>query len=1279
MSTLFLLISTLLSAFGLGYAKFFGASYLDHLNGGQSYHYVLQAVGAIMTLGPAMAWVLASPIATSCKKYKVIFASNLLACILIYSAEKIEGANTAWLCLFFISSLMGISAAARGALIPLVAKETGRSTVTINAGVSMTFILGLLAGLSAGTYAYGQDIIGGVRFAIGVFALSAFSSLGCRLKTDILTPFPKATRQIFSGGLQLIRRHHLILIASPVLWAVAGAASLAAVSWAEDAGLALRLWCSTLPAFAAIGVMLGSAVSPYFKNTAFKTVACSVMLLAFCMATVPFAGSLAGTILSNKQTFIFVGVHLGLCGILFGISTNLLDAIYLQRVAEEGKAAQGAALSSALISAISAALGLTLSFTLASHWISPAGQFVVLAMACILLLLPLTLLSKSISLRNLMMNIFIYFLRLALSLRYRIRVQGMDQIQADPRGTLILPNHPAEVDPVILMSVLWAELQPRPVVVENFYHMPTLKGLMAGVKALPMPDHSAASGYGVQRRTQQCLQEASTHCRRGGAVLMYPAGKLMRQGLEKIGANSAVERILVEAPNTRIMTVRTRGLWGSRFSAALHDGATPNLVSSLISAIVDLLRYGIIFMPKREVSIEIDIADEFPRRESRLTQNHWLEQWYNRPGEEIITLPPGFTCKNNKKMSKQNSTPVIIESEMQKKIINEIARLCNTSSEQVNESQRLDEDLGMDSLSRAECAAWLEQEMPSCEVNGEDLLMVRDVLMAASQSSPESLMKATTASKSHWEPTCIEPQMMTGCQSLVEAYLRRPEKDSDLILADGHSPAWSRKRSRMTLLSLATMVKHCPGQRVGVLLPASAAAAHLFLALQLAGKVPVMLNWTMGSRNLVYALKTAEITCVISSTKFIDNLNGVDLMDLESHLLFMEDLQAKLSWLDKLNILFQSKLSVHQLLRYWKLSHMDVNQEAVVLFTSGSEANPKGVPLSHRNLMSNIEGALSAVHFTQNDVILGFLPAFHAFGLTITTLLPLLAGIRVVFHANPTQAKALVKLSQRWQVTMVCGTPAFLSGMFRAGRDGSLASLRLVVSGAEKTPASLFSAVAEHLPNAVLCEGYGATECSPVLSINPPSGKQAGVGLPLKGVSFKIVDPENHQVKNQGEKGLLLASGENVFAGYLGEASTPFILIEGHPWYNTGDLAYLDEDGFLILQGRVKRMAKIGGEMISLPALEDALKSQWQNDDGQTDLAIICRDREGEKPEIILITIRDDLDLEAANLCLRKAGFSNLCRLSRLQKIKCLPVLGTGKLDYKGLSREVSEQPMPSA
>ncbi|MFW5782191.1 MAG: AMP-binding protein, partial [Candidatus Muiribacteriaceae bacterium] len=403
------------------------------------------------------------------------------------------------------------------------------------------------------------------------------------------------------------------------------------------------------------------------------------------------------------------------------------------------------------------------------------------------------------------------------------------------------------------------------------------------------------------------------------------------------------------------------------------------------------------------------------------------------------------------------------------------------------------------------------------------------------------------------------------------------------------------------------------------------------------------------------------VSSVITSSQLISKLKGQNMSfgSVEERFFILEKESGGLSSVDKVGALFSA------LFRKRRLKE-DICDEAVILFTSGSESMPKAVPLSHRNILTNIDDVLSFDFLQKNEAFLGFLPPFHSFGLTVSILLPLLSGMRTVFYPNPTEGSMLSNLIEHYRCTLLVGTPTFLAGILRTTHGKELQSLRIAVTGAEKCPESVYSELERKCPGVIILEGYGITECSPVVSVNRPGNPVPyTIGSIMPSLEYIILDVNSSKPVEPGQKGMLYVKGKSVFSGYIKySGEDPFVEIDGDKWYKTGDLVVEDKNGILTFAGRLKRFIKLGGEMISLPAIENILLAEYRSEDEIT-LAVGTEGGE-ENPEIVLYTVLD-IERDEVNRLLKGAGFSPLYNIRRIKKVDEIPVLGTGKTDYRAL------------
>jgi long-chain-fatty-acid--[acyl-carrier-protein] ligase len=400
----------------------------------------------------------------------------------------------------------------------------------------------------------------------------------------------------------------------------------------------------------------------------------------------------------------------------------------------------------------------------------------------------------------------------------------------------------------------------------------------------------------------------------------------------------------------------------------------------------------------------------------------------------------------------------------------------------------------------------------------------------------------------------------------------------------------------------------------------------------------------------------------------IDRL-GIDVEGAE--FLFLEDLRSQIGKLESLAAVVATYVMPSLFMR--SLPRQMPDDPAVYLFTSGSESMPKTVPLSHRNVLTNVCDGLEILDAKNGDSLLGFLPPFHSFGLTGNVVLPHLAGIRSVRYPDPTDARGLVRTIEAYRPTMVFTTPTFLGYLFAVCQGTELTSLKKIITGAEKCPDSIFERCAELAPDAQIMEGYGITECSPVVAANSYGNARYGsVGRPVKSVEVCVVDLETGQRVPPGQSGMLLVAGPSIFSGYHGfEGSSPFVSFEGKSWYKTGDLVSMDQDGYIYFQGRLKRFLKAGGEMISLPALEEPFLKLFPTGEDGPRVAV-----EGvETPDGRHITLFTTFDysMREASAVLHESGLRGVMRLDEVRRIETIPVLGTGKTDYKQLRNIVLE------
>lgn len=457
-----------------------------------------------------------------------------------------------------------------------------------------------------------------------------------------------------------------------------------------------------------------------------------------------------------------------------------------------------------------------------------------------------------------------------------------------------------------------------------------------------------------------------------------------------------------------------------------------------------------------------------------------------------------------------------------------------------------------------------------------------------------------------------------------------------------------------------------PAERVGVLLPNSTATVSVMLGLQSSDRVPAMLNYTAGTRGMVSACETATIRIVLTSRQFeelADLKDAISVLSEKVEIQYLEDVRERISKWTAFNAWVRCLTA-----RYWYPDNSQrSNHPAVVLFTSGSEGSPKGVVLSHSNLLANRAQLAARVDFNAQDVILNILPLFHSFGLTAGTLTPLLSGMRMFLYPSPLHYRVVPEISYEINATILFGTNTFLAGYAKHAHPYDFYSVRYVFAGAEKLQDETRQIWSNKFGIRIF-EGYGATETSPVLAANTPMDNKPGaVGRLLPGVSYRLEPVPGVDV---GAK--LHVFGPNIMQGYL-LPDNPGVLAPpkskfGVGWYDTGDIVEVDEQGFVIIQGRAKRFAKVGGEMVSLAVAENIAASVWP--EGQHAVVAIADPKKGE--QLVLVTDVANADRQRMVQTVKGIGEINLPK--HIIAIDQIPLMGSGKVDYPAVTDLVIER-----
>jgi acyl-[acyl-carrier-protein]-phospholipid O-acyltransferase/long-chain-fatty-acid--[acyl-carrier-protein] ligase len=471
-------------------------------------------------------------------------------------------------------------------------------------------------------------------------------------------------------------------------------------------------------------------------------------------------------------------------------------------------------------------------------------------------------------------------------------------------------------------------------------------------------------------------------------------------------------------------------------------------------------------------------------------------------------------------------------------------------------------------------------------------------------------------------------------------------------------------------------------QYVGLLVPPSVAAVVANAAVSLDRRIAVNLNYTVSSEVMNACIRRCGVRHVLTSRRAMEKFN----LQIDAELVYLEDFKDKVTTADKLIAAAQTwLLPAAALERRLGLLAVGSDDVLTVIFTSGSTGLPKGVVLTHRNVGSNIDGFNAVIDLQRRDVLVGILPLFHSFGYTVTLWTPLTLDPKVIYHYSPLEAQQVGKLCRRHGATILIATPTFLRSYLRRCLPEDFAAMEVVITGAEKLPGELAEAFQQKFGVRPV-EGYGTTELSPVVGVNVPPVRTTGsvrrgcregtVGQPLPGVSAKVIDLSSGEDLGVGRSGMLLIKGPNVMQGYLGQPEqTAKVIRDG--WYETGDVAQIDAEGFIKITGRQSRFSKIGGEMVPhLRVEEEIVRVLDLDEEAQPSVAVtgVPDPKKGER----LVVLYTALALDPQEVCRRlsQAGLPPLWIPSpdSFRRVEEIPLLGTGKLDLRRLKETALEQ-----
>ena len=508
----------------------------------------------------------------------------------------------------------------------------------------------------------------------------------------------------------------------------------------------------------------------------------------------------------------------------------------------------------------------------------------------------------------------------------------------------------------------------------------------------------------------------------------------------------------------------------------------------------------------------------------------------------------------------------------------------------------------------------------------------------------------------------FEVEMSFGAPNVLAAVVETARKNPKHIILEDATLQTLTYRKLMIgadVLAQALCRTVVSSERVGLLLPNVNATPAVILALWQLGKVPAMLNFSSGMPTMLACAELAGLKHIITSRVFMERvkLNADEFIKAGIKLIYLEDVRASISGTRKLLTLLRHVFHLPS-----PIFHLlTADATAVIVFTSGSEGVPKGVELTHGNLLANIRQILAVTDLTDRDRVFNCLPLFHSFGLTVGMFLPLVRGIYIFLYPSPLHYRMVPAVLYDRDCTVFLSTNTFLNGYARKAHPYDFRSLRYLFAAAEKLQETTALTWSQKFGLRIL-EGYGATECAPCISVNTPLEPRYGsVGRLLPGMEYKL-----EPVEGVTDGGRFFVRGPNVMKGYLNaDANAKFLALGG--WYDTGDIVSVDAEGYLHIRGRLKRFAKVSGEMVSLSAVEDALAGAFPQYGLRCQIAVITRPDEGKGEVLIAVTNEPKLTLDEIRATIQTKGLTNLSTPREIKVVPEIPNLGTGKVDHRAL------------
>ena len=513
--------------------------------------------------------------------------------------------------------------------------------------------------------------------------------------------------------------------------------------------------------------------------------------------------------------------------------------------------------------------------------------------------------------------------------------------------------------------------------------------------------------------------------------------------------------------------------------------------------------------------------------------------------------------------------------------------------------------------------------------------------------------------------------VVPDAKTITDGLLEQAERFPDRVVAEENGDSLTYRELLLRVMAVMPTLERIPEKKIGLMLPSSTGSLVMFTALMYAGKIPVMLNFTLGPATLKETVDGQRLNTIITSSKFIsvmsqkgsDGKPRKDFSNIQDKFLWAEDIKSELTLAEKLSAKFRATFS------HWNGLRRHVaqpNDTAFILFTSGSSSTPKAVPKTHLNIMSQVGAFVKLFDLRDNDSFMNPLPSFHIFG-TLLQNLSLVLGIPEVLFANPSDGKSIGELIGKFKTKFLFGTPGFHQNIFAASTPEQLASLRVAISGAQAMPSYIEAQMKEKNPTHEILEGYGTTETG-ILAVNlPGQSKQGSLGKIIPGVDWLILDSETLKEIPKDKAGLFLVAGDMIFPGYdsAKAGSNPFVEIRGRKYYNTGDIVQVDADNYAWYKGRASEFFKFKntGEMISPATIEAAIGDLFATTGGGgVNYAVT-----GIDGGMAVLFTTTNIDIKTVNAQIEKSGLSRISQIGEIIKVRAIPVSGTGKVDKKPL------------